>query len=101
MFSTSLPAIDMNADYNADGLRTVHCHDFIDNAAFVQAYKRGVKAIGGVDDYEWPWRVHIGLWAAFSASKLDGDFVECGVNKGFLSSAIMEYLNWNSIGKAF
>jgi len=87
--------------FNADGLQTIHCHDFVDDAAFVLAYQRGVKAIGGVDEYHWFWRVHIGLWAASGASKLDGDFVECGVNKGFLSSAIMEYLNWDSIGKTF
>lgn len=30
-----------------------------------------------------------------------GDFVECGVNKGFNSSAIMHYLDWNSLGKTF
>ena len=87
--------------YNADGLQTIHCDDFINDAAFVRAYQRGVKAIGGVDEYHWFWRVHIGLWVAHGASKLDGDFVECGVNKGFLSSAIMEYLNWDSVGKIF
>jgi hypothetical protein len=41
------------------------------------------------------------LWVAYSASKLKGDFVECGVNHGFLSSAIMEYLNWNVLEKTF
>jgi Macrocin-O-methyltransferase (TylF) len=87
--------------FAADGLQSIHSHDFMDDAAFVLAYKRGIKAIGGVDGYKWYWRVHIGLWAASGARKLDGDFVECGVNMGFLSSAIMEYLNWNSIGKTF
>jgi Macrocin-O-methyltransferase (TylF) len=87
--------------FDADGLHSIHCHDFMDDAAFDLAYKRGVKALGGVDEYKWYWRVHIGLWAASSARRLDGDFVECGVNKGFLSSAIMEYLNWNSVGKTF
>jgi hypothetical protein len=27
--------------------------------------------------------------------------VECGVNRGFLSSAIMDYLDWDSLGKQF
>lgn len=53
------------------------------------------------EDYFWHWRVHVGLWTAYSASKLKGDFVECGVNKGFLSSAIMEYLDWNSLDRTF
>jgi hypothetical protein len=30
-----------------------------------------------------------------------GDFVECGVNRGFLSSAIMEDLEWDRLGKMF
>ena len=36
-----------------------------------------------------------------SASRLDGDFVECGVSHGFLSSAIMELLDWDRLGKTF
>lgn len=66
---------------------------------FRRAYERGVAAANF--DYHWDWRVHVGLWAAFSASKLDGDFVECGVNRGFLSSAIMEDLEWDRLGKTF
>lgn len=41
------------------------------------------------------------LWAAQTASVLDGDYVECGVNAGVISSAIMEYLGWNSLSKNF
>jgi hypothetical protein len=52
-------------------------------------------------DYRIHWRAHIALWAAFSARTLEGDFVECGVNRGFMSSAIMEYLDWDSLGKTF
>jgi hypothetical protein len=33
--------------------------------------------------------------------RLDGDFVECGVNYGFLSSAVMEFLDWDRLGKTF
>jgi hypothetical protein len=39
----------------------------------------------------WHRRVHVGQWAAACAAKLDGDFVECGVNRGFLSSSIMAH----------
>jgi len=85
-------------EYNQDGLRSIHNHDFMSEAKFSKAYERGCRAHA---DYQWHWRVHIGLWAAFTASKLDGDFVECGVNHGFLSSAIMEFLNWNSLKKTF
>lgn len=87
--------------YAQDGLATVHAHDFLADPRFKSAYARGLEAIGTSDDYQWHWRIHVGLWAASLASKLPGDFVECGVNKGFLSSAIMRYLDWNSLDKAF
>jgi hypothetical protein len=85
--------------YNQDGLTSVHNHEFMCEARFVDAYRRGVVATG--QDYQWHWRVHIGLWAAQTAARLPGDFVECGVNKGFLSSSIMQLLDWDRLGKQF
>jgi hypothetical protein len=88
----------LDAIYHQDGLRSSHNHDFMKDPSFCQAYERGCRAAA---DYHWHWRVHIGLWVAWTASKLAGDFVECGVNHGFLSSAIMEYLNWDSLNRTF
>lgn len=85
--------------YSEDGLTTIHNHEFMDDPAFLRAYRRGVAAAG--KDYAWHWRVHVGLWVASNARELGGDFVECGVNRGCLSSAIMEYLDWNSYGRTF
>ena len=85
--------------YNQDGLRSVHDHSFMDDPRFAAAYARGVQATK--EDYHWHWRVHIGLWVAAAAAKLEGDFVECGVNKGFLSSAIMQYLDWDRLNRTF
>lgn len=90
---------DPTTIYDEDGLRCIHNHDFILDNEFGDAYERGIRAAG--EDYQWHWRVHIGLWVAFSASKLSGDFVECGVNRGFLSSAIMKYLKWDTLSKTF
>lgn len=84
--------------YNQDGLRTVHNADFLRDPRFIDAYQRGVQAAG---DYGWHWRVYVGLWAASHAAHLQGDFIECGVNRGFLSSAIMRYLDWNRMNKHF
>lgn len=89
------------AVYAQDGLVSVHNHDFMSDPAFTRPYARGIAAIGGRDAYHWHWRIHIGLWAARTASALQGDFVECGVNRGFMSSAIMESLHWDSLGKTF
>jgi hypothetical protein len=85
--------------YDQDGLRSIHNHDFMSEPAFVRAYQRGVRAVGL--DYRWHWRVHIGLWAARMAARLPGDFVECGTNRGFLSSAIMQDLDWTKTGRRF
>lgn len=85
--------------YDFDGLRSIHNHDFMKESSFVEAYERGVEAAGRDD--QWYWRVHVGLWAGAFAARLRGDFVECGVNWGFLSSAIMHYLDWDRHGKTF
>jgi hypothetical protein len=85
--------------YAEDGLTSYHNHEFVDDPGFVAAYERGVFAAGR--DYGWRWRVHIGLWAAATASRLPGDFVECGVNRGFMSSSILAALDWDRLGKTF
>ncbi len=85
--------------YDQDGLRTVHNHEFISDPGFAAAYRRGIAAAGA--DYKWHWRVHVGLWAATVAAELPGDFIECGVNRGFMSSAIMEHLDWDKTGRMF
>ena len=38
--------------------------------------------------------MHTLLWAAATAAKVDGAFVECGTGRGFCASAICEYLAW-------
>lgn len=85
--------------YDQDGLASVHNHDFMQDPVFQAAYARGIQAVG--TDYNWHWRVHTGLWAASVAAKLPGDFAEFGVNRGFLSSAIMQMLDWNTTGRRF
>lgn len=90
---------DSTKFYDWDGLSSIHNHDFMIDPDFLKAYQRGLKS-GGFEHHIY-WRVHVALWAAHAASMLDGDFIECGVNAGIVSSAIMEYLNWNSLKKKF
>jgi hypothetical protein len=85
--------------YAQDLLTTVHNHEFMDDPAFAAAYSRGVQA-GGFD-FDVHWRVHVALWAARNASTLDGDFVECGTARGFISSAVLSSLPWSTLGKQF
>lgn len=98
-FNTRQAEIQKSKIYDFDGLYSIHNHDFMSDPRFKKAYDRGIKAAGA--DYNWYWRVHVALWAASVVVKLDGDFVECGVNKGFLSSSIMEFLAWNTLDKQF
>lgn len=90
---------ELAGKYDSDGMTSIHNHDFMLSPRFIEAYERGKAAVGG--DLRWPWRVHIGLWAAESAVRVPGDYVECGVNRGFLSSAIMTYLDWDRTERLF
>jgi len=91
---------NLRGRYAQDGLFTVHSDDFRSDPAFKAAYARGVQAGRGADP-GFEWRVHVACWAAHTALRVEGDFVECGVNAGFLSSAIMNKLRWNTLGRRF
>jgi hypothetical protein len=95
-----LEVIDVHRRYAQDGLYTVHNDAFRGEPAFRKAYARGIAASAGFDP-QFEWRVHVALWAARTALTAEGDYVECGVNAGFMSSAIMQSLDWNSIGRKF
>ena len=86
--------------YAQDGLFTVHSDHFRADADFQASYARGVQASYGADP-GFEWRVHVALWAARTGLRVAGDFVECGVNSGFISSAIMKKLQWNTLGRRF
>jgi hypothetical protein len=86
--------------YARDGLFTMNNDHFRRDPRFVAAYARGIAASHGVDP-KMEWRVHVALWAAATAIDAPGDFVECGVNAGFVSSAIMQYLGWQKTGRKF
>ena len=85
--------------YREDGLCTVHSADFLGDSEFRDAYNAGLTMQPGT---EMRWRSHVAIWAAHQASLLDGDFGECGVNRAFLSTAIMHALDFkNRIDKQF
>lgn len=43
------------------------------------------------------WRLHTLTWAAKNALNVDGDFVECGVFKGFCSEVVFKYLDFQDL----
>lgn len=90
--------------YQGSGLRVYgKSTDFLDDPRFRRAHGRGWAARGrkgaGIDDNRWI--VHVALWAASQAARLDGDFVECGVDTGMMSIAICEWLDFNTQDRDF
>ncbi|MEO5364511.1 MAG: TylF/MycF family methyltransferase [Magnetococcus sp. DMHC-8] len=91
----------MKTTYYQDGLATVHNADFRQEPRFAQAYKQGFDLGGWGPNGPNVWRVYVVCWAAFVASRLEGDFVECGVDKGSMARAVIEYVNFPSLNKRF
>jgi O-methyltransferase len=83
-----------------NGMATIHNSDFIAHPKFQRAYAAGVStgSWGGVDVH---WTAHVACWAAGLGMRLDGDFVECGVNRGGLARTVLEFVDLPSSGKKF
>lgn len=82
--------------------------DFLEDPRFVRAYQRGMdsghilgRPEGSRMDIHIEWRIHTCCWAGMHATRLDGDFVECGVNTGIMSLAVCDYVDFNRTGKNF
>ena len=88
--------------YVDDGLATNHITDFLNDQKFMNAYKEG-KETGAIKNHpgDIHYRVYIACYFAKYCSKLEGDFVECGVGQGLLSKTIVSYLNFEKINKIF
>jgi len=80
--------------YSEDGLITIHNSDFIHDPEFIDAYK---QALLQQSNTRIRWRAHVTQWAGYHAKKLEGDFVECGVNRAFLSTSVMAYVDFCSM----
>lgn len=78
--------------------------DHLEDPKFIEAHLAGASSghgfeyFNGLDDR---WKTFTAIWAARKVIKLDGDFVECGVNTGIMSLAICHYLNFQKINKQF
>ena len=86
--------------YCEDGLATEHNCDFMNDGHFLKSYQAG-KNTGSWGQSEIHWRAYIACWAAKKAASLDGDFVECGVNRGGLALTVMHFTNFQNLSKKF
>lgn len=89
--------------YAKDWLYTYHNADFLHDPLFKESYRLAKETDKGLllhnNDIEW--RVHLLCWAAEHASKLEGDFVDCGVSTGIFPRAIIHYVDFNATGKTY
>lgn len=98
------PSYYMNLEtitYNQDGLVTQHSADFMDDPLFAESYELG-EATNSWNGWPTHWRSHVACWAAHKVISLEGDFVECGVNKGAIARMLINYVQFdNYIDKTF
>ncbi len=83
-----------------DGLTSFHVADFLSDPKFLRAYAAG-EATGSWHRAKLRWRVYTCCWAAEHALSIAGDFVECGVNRGGISTAVMEYVRFAQLPRKF
>lgn len=86
--------------YSTDGLITSSNCDFINEPKFAKAYEKAL-ATSPWPGYTLQWRVYNVCWFADLVKNLEGDYVECGVNTGAYSRAVIEYINFNELNKTF
>ena len=86
--------------YNTDGMCTSNNCDFIQEPHFARAYKAAADTKPW-EGFTLQWRTYIVCWFADHVKNLVGDFVECGVNTGAYSRAVIEYIDFNRTGKKF
>lgn len=86
--------------YNEDGLATEHNCDFMQDQLFLESYGLGERT-GSWRGAKPHWRAYVCCWAAEKAKTLEGDFVECGVNKGGYALTVMNYTGFRNLEKRF
>jgi O-methyltransferase len=84
--------------YDEDGFATIHNADFRSDPDFSRAYALGLQtgSWAGVQ-----WRGHVYTWFALQAYGLEGDFVECGVNRGGFARMVFDYTPLKNSRKKF
>ena len=82
--------------YEGDGFATLHDAGFRQEPAFVNAYRQA-KAIGAWHGADIEWRAYTVCWAAMKARGLEGDYVECGVDRGGFSIMAMHYIDFAAL----
>jgi O-methyltransferase len=82
----------------------LYCNDMLITMARNLSFRHDQKFISSFYDSatneqekSLVWRLHTLAWAAKNALNVEGDFVECGVFKGFCSSVLLKYLDFQDL----
>jgi O-methyltransferase len=84
--------------YDTDSITTSNNADFIQEPRFARAFAAALETKHGVN-FPLQWRTYIVCWLADHVKTLEGDFVECGVDTGAFSRAVVEYVDFKSTNK--
>jgi hypothetical protein len=87
------PEPESHWTYEGDGFKTLHSAEFLRDPLFREAYAQA-KAIGAWHGTDIEWRAYTVCWAAMKGKHLEGDYVECGVDRGGFSRAAMHYIGF-------
>ena len=83
--------------YANDMLITLHRNTgFLEDPRFMGAFAAEAR-----DDQERSllWRLHVLVWCAEGALRREGDFVECGVFRGFSTAVAARYLEFSRLDR--
>ena len=81
-----------------DGLCTIHNSDFTRQKDFKLAYEEAKKT-SSWRGWDLRWRAYLYCFLAKTCSRLEGDFVECGVNLGGNAQLLVSFLNFAALKK--
>lgn len=83
--------------YEEDGIVASQVPTFMEDERF----RRALQCAEAAGKMTGPWRIYICCWLADMVRGLDGDFVECGVNMGGYSRAVIDYIDFDRLDKTF
>lgn len=88
-----------NADFAGDGLICINkTLGFRKRNHFLSIIEKNHETN---EDKSRIYRLHTLWWAAQISLNIEGDFVECGVYRGFFSKVICELVHWEKVNKTF
>ena len=71
---------------------------FMQDARFIAAFQSQQP---DAQEASLAWRLHVLCWCARNALRLDGDFVECGVYRGFSTAVAAAYLDFGTVPRTW